>query len=84
MRRSIALFILSALAGATLAASVAAAQETVPGYADSIFKARVVEILDEQAATDEYAGTSAIQQNLRVRGLQGEWAGQESTSRALH
>lgn len=73
MRKNIALLTLSILAAATLAADAAAAQETVPGYEDKIFKARVIEILDEQTITDEYTGTNAMQQNLRVRGLEGEW-----------
>lgn len=49
------------------------AQEILPGYEDKVFKARVVEILDEQTLEDEYTGTSAVQQNIRVLGLEGEW-----------
>ncbi len=54
------------------------AQETVPGYEDKIFKARVIEILEDRMVEDVY-GPPTRQQNLRVRGLEGEWSGQEFT-----
>ena len=74
---------LSAFGMSMLAALPAAAQETVPGYEDKIFKAKVIEILDEQTIQDEYTGKSAVQQNLTVRGLEGEWTNQEYNTEGI-
>lgn len=40
------------------------------------FRARVVEVIDEQTVTRE-DGSQSIQQKLRLEGLEGEWQGKE-------
>ncbi|MDP3995349.1 MAG: YibE/F family protein [bacterium] len=72
-------FLSAALCAAFLGPSAALAQDTVQGYEDRIFKAAVVEILDEQVVEDEYTGTTAIQQNIKLVGLEGEWENKEIT-----
>jgi uncharacterized membrane protein len=39
---------------------------------DTVFKARVVEIIEEQEITRE-SGNTAIQQHLKLEGLEGDW-----------
>jgi len=48
-----------------------------------IFKAEVIEILEEREFIDEIDGTD-IQQNLRLRGLEGELENKEFTFEGIH
>ena len=51
--------------------------------ADEIFKAKVLEVLKETSETDE-AGVTIHQQNLRIRGLEGNWQNKELTIEGIN